>query len=170
MSPVPPTLSSSVSAVRAEVGICWHQEHWRSDLAGPARAPLPRVSGGAGGRWGLSRLNLWFEEEPTPIHSRVWFERGTQHVTCSVQPGGPWGGPWGGPSCMAVPATPPLSRSSLGAGPGSEPAAVSVRRSQRHQAGPAATSPADDAISVPQVVLIHSSSDSTSSCSRVQCK
>lgn len=132
--------------------------------------PCPGCQEDLVGAWGPSRLNLWFKEEQTPVHSRVWFECGTQHVTCSAQPGGPWGGLWGGPSCRAVPATPPLSRSSPGAGPGSEPAAVSVRRSQRHQAGPAATSPADDAISVPQVVLIHSSSDSTSSCSRVQCK
>lgn len=45
-----------------------------------------------GRAWGLNRLKLWIKAEQMPVQGRVWFRRETEHVTCSVQLGGPWFG------------------------------------------------------------------------------
>lgn len=152
---MPPMLPSSVSAVHAEVGELLTpralevRSGWTCQSC-PARSV--RTGAGLGG---LNRLKLWFKAEQMPVQGRVRFRHETEHVTCSVQLGGPWFGT-GELPVTAVHAP-----------------EWDLALSPRQFPQPRNCSPLPlqmMAISVPQVVLIDPSSDSASSRSRVQCK
>lgn len=92
MSPVPPMLPSSVSAIHAEVGELLTRRALEVRSGWTCQScPAQSVRTGAG-LGGLKRLKLWFKAEQMPVQGRVWFRRETEHVTCSVQLGGPWFG------------------------------------------------------------------------------
>lgn len=84
-------------------GICWHQQCWRSDLAGPAGAALPWVSGGPGESLGSEQVKSVLQRRtnapPWQGLIRAW-DRAC-HLHCPA---------WGTLVChwRAAPVVPPL--------------------------------------------------------------